>query len=279
MNETVRELLDWGRWKLHGSESARLDAEVLLAEVLGVSRAYSFAHPEQTVAAAHASHFADLIAERARGMPIAYLTGHREFWSLRLSVNRHTLIPRPETEHLVEMALRLIETQHLRRIADLGTGTGAVALALKYECPDCAVVATDISPEALAVAQDNAARLDIAGIEFRLGDWCSALGDEQFDLIVSNPPYVAENDPYLDQGDLRFEPQVALMAGPDGMCAISQIITGVKSYLRPGGWLALEHGYKQKALVYQALRGDSFEPLETIRDYGGNERVTVARRG
>jgi release factor glutamine methyltransferase len=277
MTITIGNLLAQGEQQLVHSDSARLDAEILLAKVLGVSRAYFFAHPEQTVEATRASRFADLIADRARGVPIAYLTGHREFWSLRFSVNQHTLIPRPETEHLVEATLSLIETHHLRRIADLGTGTGAIALAIKHERPDCVVVATDISPGALDVAQDNAARLGIDDVEFRLGDWCAALGDEHFDLIVSNPPYVAEDDPYLGQGDLRFEPKHALRAGPDGLSAIRKIIAGAKRHLAPNGWLTLEHGFEQGSLVRQALRDGGFKSVETIRDHGGNERVTIGQ--
>ena len=276
---TIRSLLIEAERRLNGSDTGRLDAEVLLCHVLATDRARLYSAKDNVVSDGVQVRYRELISKRASGVPVAYLTGQREFWSLPLEVNDHTLIPRPETEHLVETALELIRTEDLRRIADLGTGSGAIALAIRSERPGCDVVATDISEAALALAQDNAARLDISGIDFRLGDWCEALAGETFDLIVSNPPYVADNDPYLHQGDLRFEPRLALAAGTDGLDAIRRILAGVRACLRKRGWLALEHGFDQKERLWNLLENHGFQPLKTVRDYGGKERVTVAKLG
>jgi release factor glutamine methyltransferase len=269
-------------------DTARLDAEVLLCHALGADRARLYAGKHETVSGETRAFYLELIERRADGVPVAYLTGQREFWSLPLEVNEHTLIPRPETEHLVEAAIGLIRAEGLRLVADLGTGTGAIALAIAQEClhqpPPPArgkervrIVATDISAEALGVAQKNAKLLGLSDIDFRLGDWCEALAGEQFDLIVSNPPYVAVEDPYLQQGALRFEPCLALASGPDGFDAIRRILADAGTHLRKDGWLALEHGFEQREGLCGLLEAHWFEPIETLRDYGGRERVTISR--
>src|SRR5918996_5657561 len=238
---TIRALMAEAEQRLSASPTPRLDAEVLLCKALKIARGHLYSAPEEKVRPEQQIYYHRLITERMQGVPIAYLIGWREFWSLRIEVNRHTLIPRPETEHLVEAALDLVRAQGSSIIADLGTGSGAIALAIASEYPDTQITATDLSGEALEVARQNAVRLGLHNIQFRRGDWCEALVGERFDLILSNPPYVASNDPCLGQGDLRFEPPEALLGGKDGLTAIRRIIAEAGGYLRPGGWLVLEH--------------------------------------
>ena len=260
-------------------DTAALDAEVLLARVLGKPRSHLRARPEQLLQQLQQQHFFDLIRRRAAGEPTAYLTGHREFWSLDLMVNPHTLIPRPETELLVEIALAHIPLQHEALVADLGTGSGAIALAVACERPLCRVIATDIDPEALRLARANGERLNIRNVEFREGAWFAPFSDERFDMVVSNPPYVAEHDPHLEEGDLPAEPRRALVAGPTGLEMIGAIVGEAPRFLRDQGWLLLEHGYQQAEATAALLREAGYRRIQTWRDAAGHERVSGGQRG
>ena len=255
----------------------RVDAECLLAHVLQRPRAWLFAHAGDPVPAETAERYTALLARRAVGAPVAYLAGEQGFWTLALEVSPATLIPRPETELLVELALARIPMGAAARIADLGTGSGAIALAIAKERPRTHVVATDASKPALEVARRNAARNGIANIEFRCGDWLAPLDGERFDLIASNPPYIAEGDPHLGEGDLRFEPPAALSSGRDGLDAIRRIVRDAPLHLLPGGWLLLEHGWGQGAAVRALLGEAGFIGLETARDLEHRDRVTLGR--
>ena len=219
-----------------------------------------------------------LLTQRLAGMPMAYITGMREFWSMDLSVTPDTLIPRPDSEILVERALALVPVQAHWHIADLGTGSGAIALALAHERPRCHIIATDISTAALAVARANATRHGLNNIEFRAGTWQAPLGHELFEMIVSNPPYIRLSDVHLSQGDVRFEPSLALIAGADGLEAIRHIARHSRPRLKAGAWLLLEHGFDQAEAVREILRGDHYQVIDTFRDYAGLARVTQARR-
>ncbi|MGH8509757.1 MAG: peptide chain release factor N(5)-glutamine methyltransferase [Gammaproteobacteria bacterium] len=263
--------------ELAESGSARLDADLLLARVLGTGRAHLYAHPERPVSARAAIRYRRVIGQRARGIPVAYLTGSHGFWSFEVTVNPNTLIPRPETEHLVETALALIHTHGLRTVVDLGTGSGAVALALKREVPALEVFATDISPQALAVARHNADALGLSGIHLLRGDWCRALAGRRFDLIISNPPYVASDDPRLSTSEIRFEPLLALDGGRDGLEAIRSVIAGAGERLRPGGWLAIEHGADQRNSIETLFGAQGFRSVACVRDYAGHERICLGR--
>ena len=256
----------------------REDAEPLLAHALGRDRAWLFAHATDPVAAAEAAAVRALVERRAGGEPVAYLTGRRGFWTLDLQVGPDTLIPRPETELLVELALARLDPQEPARVADLGTGSGAIALAIASERPLAAVVATDVAKATLAVAVANAQAAGLDNVWFRRGDWCQALGGDRFDLIASNPPYIAEGDPHLAQGDLRHEPARALASGPDGLDAIRAIVAAAPAHLVPGGWLLLEHGLDQGAAVRALLQGAGFAEVGTVPDLERRDRVTLGRR-
>ena len=271
-------LIDSAAVRFTESESPRLDAEVLLTHVLGVPRAWLRAHAEDVVDAGAVRRYLALVERRAAGEPTAYLTGHREFWSLDLRVTPDVLVPRPETELLVEQALVRIPVDRACRVADLGTGSGAVALAIASERPLAEVVATDLSPGALSVARANAMRLYIANIRFIEGEWFAGFQGGDFDLIVSNPPYVAAGDPHLERGDLRFEPRNALAAGMDGLDAIGAIAAQSYARLVPGGGLLLEHGSEQGDAVRALLMDKGFSGVWTSRDHAGLERVTGGRR-
>jgi release factor glutamine methyltransferase len=259
------------------SPTPRVDAEALAMHALGLSRAELIIRAAETLGDTRRARFSALIARRLAGEPVAYLTGSREFWSLPLKVTPATLIPRPETELLVERALARIPRDAGWRIADLGTGSGAVALAIACERPRCRVIATDISADALEVARDNARAHGIANVEFRQGHWLGPLGGERYDLIVSNPPYVRAADPHLTAGDLRFEPRTALAAGPDGLNAIRAIAAAARRHLREGGFLLLEHGHDQGPSVGTHLCWYGYGDVATHRDLAGHERVTEAR--
>jgi release factor glutamine methyltransferase len=275
----VRDLLASASRRLGGAD-ARLDAELLLAHALGVSRARLYAWPEEEPDTVQRAAFERLVEAREQGEPIAYLTGRREFWSLELRVTPHVLIPRHETELLVELALERIPRDRAFRIADLGTGSGAIALALARERPLARVTATDASATALDVARGNAERLGVGNVGFAAGDWYAALGDARFDLIVSNPPYVAADDAHLAQGDLRFEPASALASGADGLDAIRHIVAGAPAHLVDGGALLLEHGFDQSVRVRALLDAAGFVDVRSVRDAAGHERVTLgAKRG
>jgi release factor glutamine methyltransferase len=278
-NPTIRELLAEGTQCLQQdfaapgpSATAALDAEVLLAHLLAVQRSHLRSHPEEPVAGTAAS-YRRLIERRARGEPLAYLTGTREFWSLPFKVTRAVLVPRPETELLVERALAL-RAEPQGRAADLGTGSGAVALAFASERPHWQIIATDLSAEALAVARANAADLTIGWVDFRHGSWFTPLAGEHFDLILSNPPYVAADDPALAAAALTYEPRLALTPGPDALACLRAIARDAPQHLNRGGWLLLEHGPTQAAAVRRELVLAGFTYVRSQRDLAGHERVT-----
>lgn len=254
-----------------------VDARLLLAHVLGRPHAWLYAHGDEIVPDAAASAFASLVQRRVEGEPVAYLTGRRGFRDFELAVTADTLIPRPETELLVEFALARIPRDAAWRVADLGTGSGAIALAIAHERPLARIVASDRSTAALAVARANARALGIDSVEFREGDWLQAMAGERFDLIASNPPYIAEGDAHLQQGDLRYEPVSALASGRDGLDAIRRIVAGAPAHLHDGGRLLLEHGWEQGAAVRALLRDAGFIDAATGRDLEDRDRVTHAR--
>lgn len=254
------------------------DAALLLAHALGKPRSWLFAHADDVLGEADVARFDGLLARRVAGEPVAYLTGARGFWTLDLAVTPATLIPRPETELLVELALARLPADVPVRVADLGTGSGAIALSLAKERPRARVVATDASPEALEVARGNTVRNGIGNVAFRLGSWLQPLDGECFALIASNPPYIADGDPHLSQGDLRFEPAMALSCGPDGLDAIRIIVRDAPACLHSGGWLLLEHGWDQGEAVRALLVEAGFVDVGTERDLEGRDRVTLGRR-
>lgn len=274
---TLGRALAWAEARLARTDSPRLDAEVLLAHVLGRSRSHVRAWPERELAPAHGARYRALVRERLQGRPLAQITGRREFWSVELEITNAVLVPRPETEHLVEAALARMPAAGPGLAVDLGTGSGAVALALARERPGWRILATDISPAALAVARSNAARQAVGNLDFRLGDWLRALESDRAQVIVSNPPYLADDDPLLGRPPLSFEPRTALAAGGDGLAALRRLAAGAPSHLLPGGWLLLEHGSSQGAAVRALLARSGFEALETLRDYAGLDRVSLGR--
>ena len=256
------------------SDSPRLDAELLLARALDVPRSYLLAHPEDVPDEAARQRFNEALIQRAGGKPMAYITGEKDFWSLTLMVSPATLVPRPETELLVEQAVNLIPRRETRRILDLGTGSGAIALALARERPLCTLVATDQSAEALAIARENARQLDIDNVEFVHGDWVEPVTEREFDIVVSNPPYVAAGDPALAR--LTFEPRDALVAGDDGLDAIRRLARDTPAVLAAGGTLLLEHGADQQAQVAGILAAAGWDDVRCFRDLAGLPRVARA---
>lgn len=273
----VRQWLRAAIAQLSASESPKRDAEILLSYVTGRSRSWIIAFDESELTPEQLSRLAELLARRADGEPIAYLTGEREFWSLSLSVSPDTLIPRPDTELLVEQALAHLPP-HAVAILDLGTGTGAIALALASERPECRVTGVDRIAAAVTLAESNARRLAISNVQFRLSNWFSTVAGEQFSLIVSNPPYIDQADHHLRQGDVRFEPESALVASDNGLADLKWIAENAGEHLLPGGWLLFEHGWQQAEQVRTILRENKFTAIETCQDYGGNDRVTLAQK-
>ncbi|MFM4926544.1 peptide chain release factor N(5)-glutamine methyltransferase [Aeromonas veronii] len=264
---------------LAGGESPRADADVLLCHLLDCRRSYLMTWPERELDAAQQATLQRLLARRLNGEPIAHLVGEREFWSLPLKVSPATLIPRPDTEVLVEQALTRIP-QGPCAVLDLGTGTGAIALALKSERPEVDVWAVDRMADAAALARENSAALGLP-IEVRDGSWFEPLGEPdrdntpRFAVIVSNPPYIDGADPHLEQGDVRFEPRSALVADDAGLADIRHIVAHAPAYLLTDGWLLLEHGWDQGKAVRQLLRDGGYREVATVRDYGDNDRVTL----
>lgn len=259
------------------SDSARLDAELLMCHVLDCNRTYLFTWSDKVLEPALVENFNQLVARREQGEPIAHITGNREFWSLDLSVNPSTLIPRPDTETLVEKALEIIDSQNLTqgRGLDLGTGTGAIALALASELPSWQWQGVDLSDDAVALAKSNALKNSIDNAEFNQSNWFSNVAKEKFDLIVSNPPYIDPEDPHLTQGDVRFEPLSALIAPEHGMSDVCYIIEKAKQYLKTNAPLLIEHGYDQGRAVRQQFTDNNYHNVRTFKDLGGNDRVTV----
>jgi release factor glutamine methyltransferase len=255
----------------------RVDAEALLLHVLEKPRSWLIAHDTDVLDTKVIAAYEALIARRAAGEPVAYITGRRGFWSLELEVTPATLIPRPETELLVELALRHLPTDQALQVADLGTGSGAIALAIAHERPQAQVSAVDVSAEALSVARGNAQRLGIDNVRFVQGSWMTPLSGESFAVIVSNPPYIEAGDPHLGQGDLRFEPASALASGADGLDAIRQIVAAAPAHLQPGGWLLMEHGWDQGPPVRALLIAAGYVDVETARDLEGRDRVSGGR--
>lgn len=256
---------------------APIDAQALLVHVLSRDRAWLVAHATDPLTADQVRAFFSLARRRREGEPVAYLTGVREFFGLPLAVDSRVLIPRPETETLVDWALRRLPIERPLRVLDLGTGSGAIALAIAHARPRATVVATDRSPDALAVARGNAERFRLSNVEWLRTEWFCGLGPARFDAIVSNPPYVAEGDPHLVEGDVRFEPPQALVSGLDGLDALRVIVGGAGDHLVPGGWLAVEHGHDQAVAVRGLLQQAGFGDLESLRDLSGIPRVAVGR--
>ncbi len=286
MSITTGEALALGKAALAGSsDSSDFDAEVLLCRSLDTTRASLIAWPERELSPAQHEQYVEWLEQRKQGTPIAYLLGEREFWSLDLNVTPDVLIPRPDTELLVELALELgaqltddaqSDEQPLK-VADLGTGSGAIALALCHEKPHWDITATDLSPQALDVARQNADALEMPDVKFHQGRWCEALPQRDYHLIISNPPYIRADDPHLQQGDLRFEPPQALASGDNGLDDLKTIIHCSREHLRPGGWLLLEHGYDQHQDVQTLLSDAGYENIATQHDLAGIPRVTLGQ--
>ncbi|WP_449122026.1 peptide chain release factor N(5)-glutamine methyltransferase [Pseudomonas viridiflava] len=260
--------------ELPDSPTARLDAELLLAAALGKPRSFLHTWPERIVSTEAALAFSGYLQRRRTGEPVAYILGQQGFWKLDLEVAPHTLIPRPETEMLVEAALELVPAFAPTQVLDLGTGTGAIGLALANDRRQWKITAVDRVPEAVELAERNRQRLQLDNAEVLNSHWFSALEGRQFDLIISNPPYISEADPHLSMGDVRFEPGSALTAGPDGLDDLRTIISEAPAYLSPGGCLLLEHGYDQGPAVRELLIRHGFERIQTRRDLGEHERIT-----
>ncbi|HEX6930353.1 MAG TPA: peptide chain release factor N(5)-glutamine methyltransferase [Gammaproteobacteria bacterium] len=275
---TIRDLLaDAATGLAAVSENPRLDAELLLSQALDRPRSHLRTWPENTPDADQLARFDALLARRSRGEPMAYIQGAREFWSLNLRVSPDTLIPRPDTEILVEAALEKIPRSAPCRVLDLGTGTGAIALALKQERPLAEVHASDASRAALEIARDNAKTLKL-DLRFVEGDWWAPFEGRQFDVVVSNPPYIADTDAHLVRGDLRFEPRAALASGPDGLTDIRRLIADAPRFIAPGGWLLLEHGFEQADAVRALLADAGFEHPDCRKDLAGHVRASLAQR-
>jgi len=254
-----------------------VDAQVLLAYVVGNTRAWLTAHADESLPPNEAARFFSLARRRRDGEPIAYLTGVREFWGLSLLVTQNVMIPRPETETLVERALARLAPDRASDVLDLGTGSGAIAFALARECPRVQIVATDVSEAALRIADANARRLGLYTVSLIRADWYDGLEQNTFDMIVSNPPYIAAGDRHLGRGDLRFEPMASLTPGGNGLSALSTIVAGAPQWLTPGGWLIVEHGYDQQDDVRALFESAGFVDLESTRDLAGIPRVYAGR--
>lgn len=282
----IDDALVWAVKELEGGESPSVDAKVLLANVIGKDATYLFTWPDKTLEQQALERFKQAIERRRLGEPVAYITGKRDFWTLTLATSPHTLIPRPDTEVLVEQVLnRLPQVNKVKKgndacfsICDLGTGTGAIALALATELPRASVTGVDFKQEAVELAKHNAALNRISNATFIQSDWFTALNNMQFDVIVSNPPYIEDSSIYLKKGDVQFEPKTALTSGADGLRDIRHIINKSQSYLADGGLIAFEHGFNQGASVRALLLQADFIDVETVKDYGGNDRVTLGFR-
>ncbi|MCP1727368.1 release factor glutamine methyltransferase [Natronospira proteinivora] len=274
-SKRLDQLQQWAVRELSGvSDEPRLEARILLAHASGLGNTTLIAFPEREVSETQARSFQALVRRRAQGEPVAYLTEGRAFWTLNLKVGPATLIPRPETERLVELAVEKLPREGVRAL-DMGTGSGAIALALASERPAWTVLASEINPDTLAMARENARNLGLT-IELIQSDWFEAIQERELDLIVSNPPYIPDNDPHLGQGDLRFEPSGALAAGADGLRDIRRLVEDSPHHLRSGGFLMLEHGFDQDQAVRELLEGAGFCRIETHKDLAGHPRITTA---
>jgi len=271
----VKQALVYGSTSLtQTSPSSRIDAEILLAFMLKTTRTSLYTHPEWLVTPTQWQEYQKLIQQRIEGHPIAYLIGTKEFWSLPFQVSTDTLIPRPETELLIELTLALLgETSHAK-ILDLGTGTGAIALALAKERPTWEIQAIDMSQPALTIARKNAAALNLPQVRFSQSNWLSDINPQLFNAIITNPPYIAENDPHLEEGDVRFEPRQALISGPKGLNAITEIIFSGINYLQPNGFLLIEHGFCQKEAIADLFKQAGYSKIKHWSDWQGNDRVS-----
>lgn len=277
MQNTIKSVLAESEHSLNAhSDSARIDIELLLCHVLNKDRSFFHTWPEYELEPQQLLDFQALLEQRLSGKPIAHILGQRGFWSLNLKVTSDTLIPRPDTERLVELALDIIPLDKKWRILDLGTGSGAIALAIASERPLCEVVATDYSVAALAVAKENAKTHDLNNIQFLKSHWFENIEIQKFDLIASNPPYICENDSHLSQGDVRFEPLSALTAGADGLNDIKMIIKQAKSYLNHGSSVLIEHGFDQADAVITLFKAENYQHVKNDKDYAGQPRVTSA---
>ncbi|MCG8672903.1 MAG: peptide chain release factor N(5)-glutamine methyltransferase [Pseudomonadales bacterium] len=275
---TVAELINEGVSKLRSlSETAALDVELLLAQACDKNRTWLKTWPDADVSASQQQLFQSLLERRVSGEPIAYISGFQSFWTLDLKVTPATLIPRQETELIVESALALVGQEHNISVLDLGTGSGAIALAIASERPEWNIQACDSSREALQVAQDNRQTLNL-NVDFKYSDWFSAFEDQHFQLIVSNPPYIESEDPHLGQGDLRFEPVSALVSGVDGLDDIRRIVADSKQHLIDDGLLMIEHGYNQGEAIRRIFNDQAFNHVETLKDLSDIERVTLGYR-
>ncbi len=275
----IQQLLRWGQTNLSGSSvSSSLDAELLLCYILNCSRVFLYSHPEKVIDDESIQAFHRLIGTRKTGYPIAYLTGRKHFWSLELEVNEHTLIPRPETELLVELGLEKIKLIENPKIIDLGTGSGAIALAIANERPDAKIIAIDMSFSALCIAQKNQIHHQLDQVQFVCADWFDTIvQDEYFDLIVSNPPYIADCDPSLSS-DIRFEPQQALSSGAQGLDDIKHIISEARTFLKPNGWLLLEHGYDQRDSIKSQFCNQNYKSICCWKDHAELDRVSGGQK-
>ena len=274
---TVEQSWRWAKQQLPESDSAAADAKALLCHVLDCTSTHLHTHGQQVLTTEASQRYRALVQQRQQGTPVSYMLGRQDFWTLNLAVNEHTLIPRPETELLVEQTLRL-NTRDNPRILDLGTGSGAIALALASELPTAEIIAVDRIAEAVALAAENARTLQLSNVQFHCGHWFAGLAPQTFDFIVTNPPYVETNSCWLDRGDVRFEPTSALVAGIDGLEDIRHIVANAQSWLKPGGWLLLEHGYNQAAAVAAMFAKDSYQAAQCLDDYSAIPRISYAQK-
>jgi len=270
-------MIDHAMEQLKGRvDDAYTDCQALLCHALNVGRGWLIGHADDEVDGPEVEKFETLVQQRARGEPVAYLTGHREFWSLDLMVTPDTLIPRPETEDLVEQVLQLnLPDKHIR-LLDFGTGSGAIAIAIARERPGWDINALEISDAALAIARFNAGKHHTESIHFMQGSRLADTGTEKFDVIVSNPPYIAEADPHLTRGDVRFEPRHALVSGKDGLDCIRELVADARKHLTDAGYLITEHGWDQADAIHKLFKDHNYSTIRTIRDLAGHERVTMA---
>lgn len=284
---TIADILQYGTTRLSNSDSAKLDCEILLLKILNdnsnkqsekhFTKTWLLTWPEKILSSEQIQQFEHYLNIRSQGMPIAYITGTKDFWSFTLEVTPDTLIPRPETELLVECALEKIALSGKQTILDLGTGSGAIALAIAAERSNTKVLATDVSLQALKVAQLNAAQLKLSNIAFCRSHWFKKIPQQQFNIIVSNPPYIAENDPHLEENVKKFEPLTALLSKKKGLADIREIIEHSQYYLKPGGWLLFEHGYQQADAVQTLFQQFKFSKISTLNDLNHQPRVTLAQ--